>query len=217
MNEKTRRIFNWTVTIAMVLLTGYGSFKNGWLSLANLVSWLGLLGTIGLAYAKQWNFPFNMAQNLFAAVQGGVSRLYGDMFMSIFYFLSQIYGIYNWKNHKTESGELKIVKQSNWPVIIGAVVIGGFVLGLVSYLMGGEYIFLDAFNNATAIVAQVLQMRRNRGGWILWIITNVIGVYIWFGVGQPQMAIMYLVFTLNALRGLVNWNAGATDEEGIAL
>lgn len=200
-----KSLFNWIVTIAMVLITANGSFQNGWFTLANLVSWLGLIGTIGLAHAKKWNFPFNMAQNLFAALQGFGSRLYGDAFMSVFYLGSQIYGMSNWKKH-TVNGKIQIEKRSNWILIFSSILIGFVILGSISWYLGGAFILLDALNNSTAIIAQVMQMRRNRNSWILWGLTNVVGVYIWLGVGVPQMAIMYLVFTMNSVRGYVNWS-----------
>lgn len=203
--EHTYTLFNWAVTLSMIALTVNGSFQNGWLTLANIVSYLGLIGTIGLAHAKKWNFGFNMVQNIFAAIQGGRSKLFGDMVMSIFYFFSQLYGMGNWKKN-TLNGKLKIEKQSNWRIISLAIIIGFVVLGGFSWSLGGAFILLDALNNATAIVAQILQMRRERASWILWGLTNIIGIIIWAGVGEPQMAIMYLVFSLNSVRGYVNWN-----------
>ncbi|MBG9987584.1 nicotinamide mononucleotide transporter [Aerococcaceae bacterium DSM 111176] len=218
-NRKFITYFNIVISLAMVVLTFNGSMENGWMTLANLVSWLGLVGTIGLAHAKTWNFPFNMTQNLFATIQAFRSALYGDMFMSAFYFLSNIFiGLPSWLGAKKDegddsSGDIKIVKTTNWRDIIIAVVVGGVVLGVISYWMGGQYIILDAFNNSTAIVAQVMQMRRNRNSWWLWGLTNVIGVIIWLGVGEPQMAVMYICFALNSVRGWVNWGLGQTDFE----
>lgn len=216
--EKKREYIKWfniIVSIAMVLLTFNGSMKNGWWTLANLVSWLGLAGTIGLAHAKTWNFPLNMSQNLFATAQAWKSALYGDMFMSAFYFLSNIFiGLPNWMKNKSDDdsdGDIKIVNTTDWKVIILSVIGGGIVLGLISYFMGGQYVILDALNNSTAIVAQVMQMRRNRNSWWLWGLTNVIGIVIWLGVGQPQMAIMYLCFALNSVRGWVNWGQGQIE------
>ncbi|MGP6145880.1 nicotinamide riboside transporter PnuC [Jeotgalibaca sp. A122] len=207
--------FNIAVTAAMVLLTFNGSMKNGWFTLANIVSWLGLVGTIGLAHAKTWNFPFNMTQNLFATGQAFKSALYGDMFMSAFYFLSNLFiGLPSWIKNKSDDaseGDIKVVKTTDWKTITLAVVGGGVILGVISYLMGGQYVILDALNNSTAIVAQVMQMRRNRHSWWLWGVTNVIGIVIWLGVGQPQMAIMYLCFALNSVRGWVNWGLGQSD------
>lgn len=209
--------FNIAVSIVMIILTFNGSMNNGWMTLANLVSWLGLIGTIGLAHAKTWNFPPNMAQNLFGTVQAWQSALYGDMFMSAFYFLSNLFiGLPSWLKNKSDDdsdGDIKIVKTTDWKTIIIAVIGGGILLGVVSYFMGGNYIVLDSINNSTAIVAQVMQMRRNRNSWWLWGLTNVIGVVIWLGVGQPQMAVMYVCFALNSVRGWINWGQGQTDAE----
>lgn len=207
--------FNIAVSVAMVLLTFNGSMQNGWMTLANVVSWLGLVGTIGLAHAKTWNFPLNMSQNLFATAQAWKSALYGDMFMSAFYFLSNIFiGLPSWLKNKSDDesdGDIKIVNTTDWKTIILAVIGGGILLGVVSYFMGGQYIVLDSLNNSTAIVAQVMQMRRNRNSWWLWGLTNVIGIVIWLGVGEPQMAVMYLCFAMNSVRGWVNWGQGQTD------
>lgn len=203
---------NVIVDVAMVVITVYGSFQNGWLTLANFVSWLGLIGTIGLAKKWQGNFIFNGIQNASAALVAWRSKLFGDMFMSLFYLASQFYGFFNWKNNRSDDGELEVQGKTNWVQILGAIVVGFVILGVVSWLMGGEYVFLDSFNNATAIVAQLMQMNRMRSSWILWGLTNIIGIIIWLGVGQPQMAIMYLVFSLNSVRGFINWKAN----EGIA-
>lgn len=201
-NYKAINIF---VDVVLVLFTAYGSMQNGWFTLANAVSWLGLIGVIGLAKKWQGNFFFNGLQNVSAAVVAGASRLYGDMFMSIFYFGSQIFGFTNWKKNRDKEGELKVDKTSPWSLIFTSIIVGFVLLGGISWKLGGAFIIADAFNNSTAIVAQVMQMKRMRASWLLWCLTNVIGIVIWMGVGVPQMAIMYSVFTVNSIRGYVNW------------
>ena len=77
----------------------------------------------------------------------------------------------------------------------------------LSLALGGKMIILDAMNNATGAVAQYLQkIERKRVGWVLWFITNVIGIVIWYELGNAQMAVMYSVFTLNSVRGYLNWS-----------
>ena len=68
-------------------------------------------------------------------------------------------------------------------------------------------IIMDAFNNATGAVAQYLQkIERKRFGWVLWAITNLVGIRLWFKLGNTQLAVMYAVFTLNSIRGYMNWS-----------
>lgn len=199
------KALNLLVDFILIAFTAFGSFQNGWFNLANAVSWLGLIGVIGLAKKWQGNFFFNGLQNISAAVVAFSSRLYGDMAMSIFYFCSQIFGFTNWKKNRNEDGELKIDKKTNWLVIGSSIIIGFIILGSGSWYFGGAFILLDAFNNSTAIVAQSMQMKRMRNSWLLWALTNVVGIIIWTGVGVPQMAIMYAVFTANSIRGYVSW------------
>lgn len=158
-----------------------------------------------MAYKWQGNFVFNAIQNISATIVAGRAKLFGDAVMSAFYLFSQLYGYRNWKNNSSE-GKLSIEKRSNWFLIAFSIVVGFVFLGGISYALGGAFIILDSLNNSTAIVAQIMQMRRNRNSWILWIITNLIGIYIWAGVGVPQMAVMYTVFTLNSVRGYINWS-----------
>lgn len=203
----SRGVFNAAVTAAMILFTAYGSMQNGWFTLPNLVSWLGLVGTIGIAHGKKWNFPFNMTQNVFNLIVSWRSKLFGDAIMALYYFATQIFGIDIWNKHQDQDGNLITDKRTDWMTVIAAILIGGVLLGGVSYLLGGAFIVLDAVNNSTAIVAQYLQIiKRKRSSWILWGMTNLIGIIIWLGVGVPQMSVMYAVFALNSVRGFINWS-----------
>ena len=161
---------------------------------------------IGLAKKLQGNFIFNSIQNISAAIVAGKNRVYGDMFTSIYYLFTQIFGFKQWSGHKNAEGELVVDKTTNWKFVGLAILVGFFGLGSLSYFMGGALIFWDAFNNATAIIAQYMQLvQRKRSSWILWLITNIISLYIFVQQGVPQMAIMYFVFSLNAIRGYINW------------
>ncbi|WP_195853506.1 nicotinamide riboside transporter PnuC [Aerococcus tenax] len=206
MKKEYRQSLNLITDILLVAITAWGSFQNGWFNLPNLVSWMGLIGVIGLARKWQGNFIFNAIQNISAAIVAGRNRIFGDMFTSIYYLFTQIFGFQQWQHHKDESGELIVDEKTNWRLVGFAVLVGFFGLGTVSYFLGGVFIFWDAFNNATAIIAQYMQLvQRKRASWILWLITNLISLYIFLMQGVPQMAIMYFVFSLNACRGFINW------------
>ncbi|MDK6688306.1 nicotinamide riboside transporter PnuC [Aerococcus urinae] len=202
----SKKTFNLAVDIALVAITAWGSIQNGWFNLPNLVSWLGLAGVIGLAKKWQGNFIFNGIQNLSAAIVAGRSKVYGDMFTSLYYLGTQFFGFKEWQKHKGKDGLVKVDQSTNWKVVVFAIFVGFFLLGGLSWWLGGVYIFWDAFNNATAIIAQYMQVvQRKRSSWILWLITNAISLCLFLSVGVPQMAIMYFVFSLNAVRGWLNW------------
>ncbi|MDK7347648.1 hypothetical protein QP515_11150, partial [Bifidobacterium dentium] len=80
-----KKMINLIVDLSLIAITAWGSVQNGWFNLPNLVSWMGLIGVIGLAKKWQGNFIFNAIQNVSAAVVAGRNRIYGDMFTSIYY------------------------------------------------------------------------------------------------------------------------------------
>ena len=49
MKKEYRQSLNLITDILLVAITAWGSFQNGWFNLPNLVSWMGLIGVIGLA------------------------------------------------------------------------------------------------------------------------------------------------------------------------
>ena len=86
-------------------------------------------------------------------------------------------------------------------------------IAIVSYFLGGNYIILDALTNATAIIAQTMHMNRNKNGWIIWTLTNVISIYMFTSLGVTQVAVMYTVFCFNNVRGWINWTVAGEQEE----
>ncbi|MEK0398584.1 nicotinamide riboside transporter PnuC [Tetragenococcus halophilus] len=209
MNKK----INVSIDVALIIVTIKGAINNGLFTLETLLSCLGVAGVILIAYGRQENFIFNIAQNILNVLVSAKSKLFGDAVMAVYFLGTQFFGIDIWRNHRDENGNLITDNKTDWTVIVVAIFIGGVLLGGLSWLLGGAYIIMDAFNNSTAIVAQYLQIiKRKRVGWALWAITNIVGVYIWLGVGQPQIAIMYLVFTINSIRGYLNWGKLAENK-----
>ncbi|AYW49823.1 nicotinamide mononucleotide transporter PnuC [Tetragenococcus halophilus] len=204
-DSKGLKLFNYFVTFAMVIVTIWGSFNNGWLNLANLMSWLGLIGVIGIAYRWKGNFLFNMSQNVVGFIVNTRAKLFGDAAMSLFFFGSQVWGIKDWFGHQDSEGKVTTHSQTNWKQVSIMILFLSIGIGIASYFLGGNYIILDAVTNATAIIAQTMHMNRNKNGWIIWTLTNIISIYMFTSLGVTQVAVMYTVFCFNNVRGWINW------------
>jgi len=211
-NGKGMKVFNVGVTILMVVVTAWGSFVNGWISLSNLMSWLGLIGVIGIAYRSKANFFFNMSQNVVGFIVNARTKLFGDAAMSAFYFFSQIFGIKNWNDHTDEDKGVVTHSRTNWKLQAVLIFVLSVGIGVLSWVLGGNFVILDSVNNASAIIAQIMHMTRNKNSWVVWTFTNVIGVYMFASLGVYQVAIMYLVFIFNNVRGWVNWTVRGEKE-----
>lgn len=207
----TKKLFNQIINIAMVgitLLTAYQSYADFnmlWLT-SFIVSLAGTLGTMATAYKWKYAGLPNMVQNISNIYVSGVSGVLGDAVMGIYYFATEAFSLKVWTEH-AKGNKVQVDKTVDWKRVLILILSTGIGLGLMSFVLGGQMIIMDALNNATGSVAQYLQkIERKRAGWVLWFITNVIGIVIWYKLENVQMAVMYSVFTLNSVRGYLNWS-----------
>ena len=207
----TKKLFNQIINALMLgitLLTAYQSYTNFntlWLT-SFIVSLAGTFGTMATAYKWKYAGLPNMIQNISNIYVSGVSGVLGDAIMGVYYLGTEAFSLKSWTEH-SKGNKVEVDKTFDWKRVSLLVFFTGIGLGLLSLALGGQMIILDAMNNATGAVAQYLQkVERKRAGWVLWFITNVIGIKIWYELGNPQMAVMYGVFTLNSVRGYLNWS-----------
>ena len=207
----TKKLFNRIINIAMVgitLLTAYQSYTDFnmlWLT-SFIVSLAGTFGTMATAYKWKYAGLPNMVQNISNIYVSGVSGVVGDAVMGVYYLGTEAFSLKSWTEH-AKGNKVEVDKTFEWKRVVKLVFWTGVGLGLLSFTLGGKMIILDAVNNATGAVAQYLQkVERKRVGWVLWFITNVIGIVIWYRLENMQMAVMYSVFTLNSVRGYLNWS-----------
>lgn len=207
----TKKLFNQIINIAMVgitLLTAYQSYTDFnilWLT-SFIVALAGTFGTMATAYKWKYAGLPNMVQNISNIYVSGVSGVLGDAIMGVYYLGTEAFSLKSWTEH-AKGNKVEVDKTFEWKRVVKLVFWTGVGLGLLSFTLGGKMIILDAVNNATGAVAQYLQkVERKRIGWVLWFITNVIGVVIWYRLENMQMAVMYSVFTLNSVRGYLNWS-----------
>ena len=65
--------------------------------------------------------------------------------------------------------------------------------------------YLDAFTTVMSFTAQLLMAHRKLENWYLWIAVDVIGIGLYFARGVRAIAILYALFLVLAVRGLLNW------------
>ena len=207
----TKKIFNQIINLFMLgitLLTAYQSYTDFnvmWLT-SFIVSLAGTFGTMATAYKWKYAGLPNMVQNVSNVFVSTASGVYGDAIMAVYYFITETLSLKIWTEH-SNGDEVEVDKTFDWKRVSILVLITGIGLGVFSFILGGQMIIMDAFNNATGAVAQYLQkIERKRFGWVLWAITNLVGIRLWFKLGNTQLAVMYAVFTLNSIRGYLNWS-----------
>ena len=144
---------------------------------------------------------------------------YGETFLNAVYYLPmQFIGFYLWNSNKgnvddTVSNTVLIKGMSKFQRIMGIllipvlITIGSYVL----FLLGGKLVILDATTTVLSIVAMGLMAARMKEQWLLWIVVNIVSIYMWlqsFMLGNPDgiaTLLMWSVFLLNSIYGAWKW------------
>lgn len=157
------------------------------------------------ACGKGYNWPIGLVGvTMYGVHSWFVWGLYADALLQIFYFATGVVGWYWWYKggaNKTEAKvtDLDFTQKSAVFVLIG---IGTSLLGIMLTENTDSVVpYLDAFTTVTCLIAQILLMLRNRFTWVLWIIADVVYVYMFYVKGLNLLAVEYFLFTFNAMFG----------------
>ncbi len=192
------------------------------------MSYLEFFGTVAgaiavwlSARANIWSWPIGLINVtlfffLFFQVQ-----LYPDMFLQVFFFITNLVGWWRWANPKLgeedKKRELKVSRMTTqWLIIFGGIsIIGTFVFGSLAknlneffptvFSRPSAFPYLDSFVTVMSIGATYLMVQKKAECWAVWILTDTIATYLYFAKGIKFVGIEYLVFCFLAAFGLWNW------------
>ena len=192
------------------------------------MSYLEFFGTVAGAIAVWlsarthiWSWPIGLINVtlfffLFFQVQ-----LYPDMFLQVFFFVTNLMGWWRWANprqsEETQKHELKVsLMTTQWLAILGTIsLIGTFLFGSLAKNLNeffptifnkpSAFPYLDSFVTVTSIVATYLMVQKKAECWAVWILTDSIATYLYFAKGIKFVGIEYLVFCFIAAFGFWNW------------
>lgn len=171
---------------------------------AKILSWpVGLLGSILYLF-------------LFYQIQ-----LYSDVFEQIYFIITGVIGWFMWVYLKKDINNLdKTVVVGVNPVkrnlfylallIFGTALLSYITMNLTAWLPKYftepvSFPILDAFTTVMSFIAQLLLIRKKVESWILWILVDAIGMWLYWYKGVKFISLEYVLFFFMASYGLLNW------------
>lgn len=144
-----------------------------------------------------------------------LSSFYGEVMLNFLYYLPmQFIGIYLWnKNIENVNGIIKAKGMTIKQILIL------FLLSLVSVVayafvlkfLNGSLPLVDSASTVLSVIAMYLSVKLYKEQWLLWIIVNIVSIYMWSIAlirGQENsllMIVMWSAYLVNAIYGYYNW------------
>lgn len=146
------------------------------------------------------------------------AKLYSDTLLQLTFAAMQIYGWQSWSSQKNMSNKVSVTqlpfKLGMLSITIGAVA-SMLLGGLMANLTDASLPWLDAALTSFSLVAQFWMARKYIACWGLWIIVDVIYVYVYGFKNLPLTAGLYVVFVILASNGLRQWTRAQNLQRAI--
>lgn len=173
-----------------------------------VASLLGVVNIVLLVRRSIWNYPFGIVMVTLYGVVFFEARLFSDALLQVFFFVVQVYGWWVWYHARDSEGLVKVELMSTrsrigWAaVIVVATVAEGWYLA--NYTTDSAP-WMDANTTAMSVVAQYLLSIRKIENWILWIVTDVVQIGLYYWKGLYPTAGLYMLFLVLSCVGLYEW------------
>lgn len=142
------------------------------------------------------------------------SSLYAAMGLQGYYLVVSIYGWMAWKQEKEKGGGAIFYRNpSGRTIVTGAVlflVIFGMLLTVLKNLTGDPMPAADAAATAMSVVATYWLSRSYRAQWLLWVMVNILTVWLCISQQLYITSGLYVIYTLSAFYGYVHWGRKGT-------
>jgi len=169
-----------------------------------------------------WNWPVGIAAVLFFGALFYQIRLYSDFIEQVYYLVTGFYGWYVWTrsgkpDDEADVPDTSVVSMSVGEKALTGAAIAAGTLGLGYFMARIHVIFpvwfpeaasfpyLDALTTVMSFAAQLLLVWKRFENWYLWIVVDVIGVWLYFEKDVKFVSLLYLVFLIIATNGLFSW------------
>lgn len=188
----------------------------GWNIFVLTASFIGTLATIICAKGKMSYYVWGFIQTIMFLALNLNLHLWVESAEQVYYLITMAIGVFVWKKNLNKKNETIAPKKFTVPKLI-ATLVALTVLSVCIYnidvALGGAAPLLDTMSLSIAIVANILCSFCYKEQWILWFVLDVVQTIMYFVIGQPIMAIMYIAWTINCIYGWYSWNKEKKEGE----
>lgn len=181
----------------------------------------GVMAVALSAKANIWSWPIGVINVILAFFFYYQVQLYPDMFLQIFFLVTNLIGWWRWANPKTgeedERRELKVSRMKfNQFILMSSIGLAGTILfGFLAsklhhwlptvFALPSAFPYVDSFILVMSIITTFMMVQKKIECWIIWIIIDLVATVLYYMKGAKFYSAEYLALTLLAVWGLRHW------------
>lgn len=165
----------------------------------------GVAGVILTIRQSIWCWPMALISVITSGIEFFESRLYGDMALQVFYFISGVYGWIYWNKKKKENFSITSIPLKLILPLIAFTVAQFFIYYYLLIVFKGDKVFMDALLTACSLTATYMMTKKWIQNWAFWVLIDFAYIGLYFSKELYLYALLYLFFTIIALYGYLNW------------
>lgn len=193
-------IFIGTLIYVISFLISYKIFNYAGTILENFAVLTSYVCTLLVVFEKRLNFIFAILSTFAYSMLFLESKLFGSAILNVYFLYISVFGFIAWKTNKISNIELKAL----FKYILISIFI--FLLCYIAFsFFNGKMVLLDTMILFLSILANLLMVHKKIFHWYVWIIVNVISIYVYYNSGLYTVAIQYIYFLINAFIGIYVW------------
>jgi nicotinamide mononucleotide transporter len=167
-----------------------------------------VFGTIGVWLTIRqtiWCWPFAIIATITSAIDFLNARLFGDMSLQLFYFVSGVYGWAFWRIKSKETFVVTHLPNYFIWLLIAVTLLQWLVYYFILNYFHGDSVIADAGLTAASVTATYMMTRKWLQNWWCWILIDVLYVLLYLYKGLYLYALLYFIFTAMSVYGAISW------------
>lgn len=189
-----------------------------------IAAFFGLLSVFFSVKRNIWVYPTGIISTTIYVYILFNFGLLGDMLINVYYSIMSIYGWISWnKNTENQIISVDFAKKKDWLVGLNLFAMSFVVVCGVYYFkpfidnhfsMNGVSLgfqqldwanWLDIFTTSLFLIGMWFMAKRKVENWLFWIVGDLICVPMMLYKGLGITSLQYLVFTIMAVMGYLEW------------
>jgi nicotinamide mononucleotide transporter len=181
----------------------------------------GVIAVVLSAFAHVWSWPIGIINVVLSFFLFFQVQLYPDMFLQIFFFVTNVIGWWRWTHPKPFEEDRKHELKVSWMSwreiafvccigLVGTCSLGLFAENLHSlfpdlFTKPSAAPYLDSFITAMSVITTFYLIQKKIESWIIWVVVDIIATYLYFSRDIKLYGILYFILTLLAIFAVWNW------------